>query len=74
MRIKGIVQKFGPGDQLVLGTKVVGEGPMLRKRTAQQIANADLLTVGAVYDRAVFTVEWTNSVIDRAWQSGQRTF
>ena len=35
---------------------------------AQQNANADLLAVGAVYDRAVFAVEWDErAVIDRAY-------
>jgi hypothetical protein len=34
----------------------------------QQNANADLLAVGAVYDRAVFAVEWDErAVIDRAY-------
>jgi hypothetical protein len=39
-----------------------------RQWVAQQNANADLLAVGAVYDRAVFAVEWDEcAVIDRAY-------
>ena len=48
----------------------------LEKALSQQNANADLLAVGAVYDRAVFAVEWDERlVIARAYsRKWQRTF
>ena len=49
------------------------ESPLLappgqEEASAQQNANADLLAVGAVYDRAVFAVAWDErAVIDPAY-------
>ena len=43
-------------------------GPSPRRGFAQRNANADLPAVGAVYDRAVFAIEWEKrAVIDRAY-------